>query len=152
EPCGLDLYLRAEREEEAAESTRLFYVACTRAKDYLLLSSAVPDWEKCGGWMATLGQAFDLRSGDPISGGHQCLVRVTCDHEVPQPDKVKRERHPSLAKSLEEVAQRAARGDAKPYDLASTIALDPQWITRLAVTRLSGQLVATPDVEVGDSI
>ncbi len=152
EPCGLDLYLRAEREEEAAESTRLFYVACTRAKDYLVLSAAVADWEKVSGWMATLGQAFDLRDGDSLSGGEKVEVRVIFDHEVADPDKVQHQRHPSLARSLDEVEQRAARGKVKPYDLASPVALDPHWITRLSVSRLSGHLVTTPEADANDSL
>jgi ATP-dependent exoDNAse (exonuclease V) beta subunit len=78
-------------------------------------------------------------------------LRVTFDHEVPTPDKVKRQRHPSLAKSLEEVAVRVARGEAKPYDQAAVVGFDPRWITRLSVTRLSGQLAATPDVDTDDS-
>jgi hypothetical protein len=39
-------------------------VACTRPRDYLLLSAALPEgYEPAGPWMLTLAQRFDLATG-----------------------------------------------------------------------------------------
>src|SRR5690606_19438509 len=82
--CGLDLYQLVERKEQEAESNRLFYVACTRAQDYLMLSAAVADFTKTHGWINTLKEAFELTSGDVVTSGHDDpSVRVTFDHQVP---------------------------------------------------------------------
>lgn len=144
QPAGLELYQQVEREEAQAESTRLFYVACTRAEDYLLLSGAVGDFEKLTGWIKTLSESFDLHTGAPVGVGSE-VVRVTMAEEVPPPAQAKRQRHPPLLRSLEEAVQRASRGEAAPQPQAGPVTLDPRWITRLSVTRLSGQIVATPD-------
>ncbi len=50
--------------EEWQEDLRTLYVACTRARDYLILSSALPDERQpAGPWMQTLAGRFDLESG-----------------------------------------------------------------------------------------
>src|SRR5690606_17821955 len=49
---GLNLYKRLQKPEEEAEYARLFYVACTRAADFLVLSSAVKELDKPKGtWL-----------------------------------------------------------------------------------------------------
>jgi len=60
-------HLGKEREENERESDRLFYVACTRAADYLILSSGVKDLDKpAGPWMRMLAGRYDLRTGRPV--------------------------------------------------------------------------------------
>lgn len=61
---GFDLHNYVERLNEQQESVRLFYVACTRAADYLILSSGV-DLEKWpeGAWTRLLARRFDLEQG-----------------------------------------------------------------------------------------
>ena len=50
--------------EEWQESLRTLYVACTRARDYLILSSSLPDpYQPAGPWMQTLAERFDLETG-----------------------------------------------------------------------------------------
>lgn len=54
--------------EEWREDLRILYVACTRARDYLILSSAVPEpIVPNSPWLLTLAERFDLSTG-------QCLV------------------------------------------------------------------------------
>jgi ATP-dependent helicase/nuclease subunit A len=49
---------------EWAEDLRTLYVACTRPRDYLVLSAALPpDYQPAGPWMHTLAGRFDLSSG-----------------------------------------------------------------------------------------
>ena len=50
--------------EEWQEDLRTLYVACTRARDYLILSSSLADgYQPAGPWMLTLAGRFDLESG-----------------------------------------------------------------------------------------
>ena len=61
---GYELWRFAEKEEEAAELNRLLYVATTRAADYLILSSGVPEMGAVGGpWTELLARRFELASG-----------------------------------------------------------------------------------------
>lgn len=58
------LLSKAEEEENLRELTRLFYVACTRAADYLILSSALTDLENPKGpWIELLASRFCLTTG-----------------------------------------------------------------------------------------
>ena len=43
---GYDLFVQAEAEEDAAETTRLLYAAATRAADYLILSGGMDDLDE----------------------------------------------------------------------------------------------------------
>lgn len=61
------LYHMSESIADWHEELRTFYVACTRAEDYLVLSSAMPDDYKIeGNWLQALAQRFDLATGLPI--------------------------------------------------------------------------------------
>jgi ATP-dependent helicase/nuclease subunit A len=51
--------------EEWGEDLRTLYVACTRPRDYLVLSAALPpDYQPAGPWMLTLSERFDLATGE----------------------------------------------------------------------------------------
>ena len=61
---GWGLYTVRENIEDWHESLRTLYVACTRARDYLILSAAVkPSFRPSSTWMLTLAERFDLSSG-----------------------------------------------------------------------------------------
>jgi ATP-dependent helicase/nuclease subunit A len=62
--CGWQ-WLQAQNQlEEWREDLRILYVACTRARDYLILSSSVPEpIVPVNAWMLTLLERFDPRSG-----------------------------------------------------------------------------------------
>jgi ATP-dependent helicase/nuclease subunit A len=67
----------AEDLEEWAEDVRTLYVACTRPRDYLVLSAAlVADYRPAGPWMQTLAARFDLPSGECRGRGEGVRVGV----------------------------------------------------------------------------
>ena len=76
-PDLCDEMLKArEREADAAEERRVFYVAATRAADRLILSAARPVDPKTGDLkppsgtaLSVLAGAFDLGTGEPLTAG-----------------------------------------------------------------------------------
>lgn len=61
---GLMMYRTAQTRAAESESTRLFYVATTRAADYLMLSSSMKDIaEPSQAWTRLLAERFDLQTG-----------------------------------------------------------------------------------------
>jgi hypothetical protein len=73
--------------EEWHEDLRTLYVACTRPRDYLVLSAALPaNYQASGPWMLTLAERFDLTSGlcraDDVLPEHRPAIRV---HDVDRP-------------------------------------------------------------------
>jgi ATP-dependent helicase/nuclease subunit A len=86
---GERLWRAAEDVADWREDLRTLYVACTRARDYLVLSAALPEgYRPDGPWMLPLAERFDLRSGrclvDGIPPERQPRVRVT-DSLTPPP-------------------------------------------------------------------
>lgn len=70
---GLRMHSLAEKDADAEETIRLFYVACTRAADYLILSCGYDDKKKQHSpWMELIESRFDIRKGllknDPLLG------------------------------------------------------------------------------------
>jgi ATP-dependent helicase/nuclease subunit A len=76
--CGWQ-WLQAQNQlEEWREDLRILYVACTRARDYLILSSSVPEpLVPVNAWMLTLTERFDPHSG-------ACLVAGIPRERVPR--------------------------------------------------------------------
>ena len=67
--------------EEWQEDLRTLYVACTRAQDYLILSSSLPEsYQPAGPWMQTLAERFDLQAGEclatDVEEGQKPVVKV----------------------------------------------------------------------------
>ncbi len=61
---GLNLHNAVEKQAELAETLRLFYVACTRAADHLILSGTLADPDKPKGpFTQVLARQFDIQSG-----------------------------------------------------------------------------------------
>jgi ATP-dependent helicase/nuclease subunit A len=63
-----------ERLADYQEELRVFYVACTRAERYLILSAYVTDPPV--GWLAALAECFDLTTGLPVEPGLAGAARV----------------------------------------------------------------------------
>ena len=62
---GFDLYRRRERLEDLEERKRLFYVACTRAADYLILSSSIDDVRQPkSDWLQLVDDRICLATGE----------------------------------------------------------------------------------------
>jgi ATP-dependent helicase/nuclease subunit A len=89
---GLKLASADAQRDDADEAVRLFYVAVTRAADYLILSAAMNDLDKpVGQWTRQLAVAFDLASGktlasDAVAAGG-APVRVAVTLSMPEPDR-----------------------------------------------------------------
>jgi ATP-dependent helicase/nuclease subunit A len=63
-----ELYREREKLDDWQENLRTLYVACTRARDYLVLSAALTDEHSAkSGWMLTLTERFDLTTGQCIA-------------------------------------------------------------------------------------
>ena len=62
---GYDLWMMAENDADSSETSRLLYVAATRAADYLILSSGMEEPGKAmGPWLELLDRRFDLMTGE----------------------------------------------------------------------------------------
>ncbi len=71
-PAELSLYQRFEKQNEQAEITRLFYVACTRARDKLILTTSPTrlDARGANSFADILSKSFDI-SSPPESGYYE---------------------------------------------------------------------------------
>ncbi|QDT68205.1 ATP-dependent helicase/nuclease subunit A [Planctomycetes bacterium MalM25] len=151
-PVGLDFWRAAELPEEEAETDRLFYVACTRAADRLILSSC---WDADAPiqnrWMKRLTERFDLATGEllePPEINELPLVAVPTPTTA-APAKQERRSGPTFAESLEAAASSSA-SVASP--LAEQVRIDPNELVTFSVSRLSGRLrTYTAPAEADDS-
>jgi ATP-dependent helicase/nuclease subunit A len=88
--------LQAHRElEDWHEELRTLYVGCTRARDYLILSTAMTD-DVAGAstWMSTLSERFEVASG-------RCIAADVPDDRKPQIRVFDRLRPPPDAKPIQ---------------------------------------------------
>ncbi len=79
---GMRMFRQSEKEEDLAESRRLFYVAATRAADLLILSANLKQAGKAANpWLQLLSERFDLLTGQPrqapAAGGISILVKYS---------------------------------------------------------------------------
>ena len=129
---GLDLYRHAEDVQDLEERRRLLYVACTRAADYLLLSSSIDDPEKPKrDWLQLIDQQISLADGElrqPLPEGYRAPeVRVTTERPRIDYEKSKQSRGADLETLVAKTRQLAVKGagelprgsEAIPADLAS---------------------------------
>ena len=140
---GFDLY--AAREKEQEELKRLLYVACTRAADYLVLSSSINDLDKpTSEWLKFIGNRFDLRSGrcraDLPEGFAVPEVRVTDEEPRPERMPVGNTRGADLCKLIEKTHQLAKSGQGMVPDSVVAIPADTNARRRFSFSRLSGEL------------
>ena len=149
---GLDLFLATERRQAAAELDRLFYVACTRAADRLILSSCLDDPAACdslkGPWLKTLSKRFDLESGNALpreergtngvaSRSYDRLVERVFASKAKTSDRQQKQERVDLTKIAEEVERKTPK--ALPVTASPLIASEEELFT-FSVSRLSGQL------------
>ena len=108
-----DLSMRQMDDEDRHERTRLFYVATTRAADYLILSSSLTDPK--GPWAKLVARRFDLDNGEPREPWPQACKSVAV-HVVKNPPEldqpVTRAEKVELAALLESDSRPAPAPDA----------------------------------------
>ncbi|HEY1068377.1 MAG TPA: 3'-5' exonuclease, partial [Pirellulales bacterium] len=113
---GMSLWRMQEDLADAEELTRLFYVATTRAADFLILSSGLVDLGKLtGAWMKLLAERFNLETGairdleadgwlrDELGEHYKTPGVRTVLFEPPAPVDDDREKKASLSQSLEKL-------------------------------------------------
>lgn len=144
---GIDLYKVLDKEAEEREKERVFYVACTRAADRLVLSSTLGDPDKVEGtWLKILQKRFDLSTGKLIhcdtleEGENGPLVRVPVPPAKLQP--VEQTKRADLQKVLGKAITQAERSQtvtAAPRTVAPVV-IRPEQLQTFSVSRLSGKL------------
>ena len=143
---GLELYRFVENREDEAESCRLFYVATTRAADYLILSSGVVDpVEPVGEWRELLAERFDLATGRLLGAAgkdqHAPDIRVTTVRPDLEDDRTIKSQRPDWPKLLEQAARVAKNAKAMLLPGTEPIACSAQGRRRFSFSRLSGRIV-----------
>ncbi len=103
---GWTVFEEREKAEDEAESIRLFYVAVTRARDYLILSAGVgPDVAPDAAALKLLSKRFDRRSGECLadlpSNWERPEVGVILDCPPSSCTSVQRKRRPDLDRIAE---------------------------------------------------
>ena len=145
EMVGWDFYRFAEKEQDLEERKRLLYVACTRAADYLLLSSSIKDLQKpTSDWMKLLGEHFSLTTGD-------CLTKLPDGYVAPEvtvttaePETDRKPAGPThgadLVKLIAQTHQLAEAGKGVVPQEVAPISVNSSARKRFSFSRLSGQL------------
>lgn len=145
---GHTLYRAQERRADAEERKRLFYVATTRAADYLILSSSFVgyDSEKLeSDWTRLLAEQFDLRSGDfrgtlPAGQGLP-LVRVLDTDPAIDLKPQGRGRGADLVDLVQTARDLASGGGGVVPPDVGRLAADLAARRQFSVSRLSGKLI-----------
>ncbi|HEX4415812.1 MAG TPA: UvrD-helicase domain-containing protein [Lacipirellulaceae bacterium] len=145
---GMTLFAARERAAELEERKRLLYVACTRAADYLALSTSIeaPDVPKSD-WMKFIATRFNLHSGEFIADLPQDYEPPRV-HIAPPPVESKpvgRSRGSDLLKMLDEAHTLADDGAGTIPPLVAPILPDCTARRQFSFSRLTGQLVHTAE-------
>ncbi len=157
---GYDLFMAAENDEDAAEHSRLLYVAATRAADYLILSSGVErPGEAAGPWMEMIARRFDLLTGRPRIPNPEsripnpdCLVTVTTEPPPIQSKPVDLRLRRDLEKIVEKAGQMAADGAGRQPRYLAPLEVDRTARRQFSFSRLSGELHAGANVPAADRL
>jgi ATP-dependent helicase/nuclease subunit A len=139
---GYHLFSLAEREEAEAEIVRLLYVACTRAADYLVLSSGLDKpGEIKGPWMELLSRRFDIISGQRVQADSpDQLVKVTISRPVLQSEPADTTGRQSLKKILEKAEKKAEKGKGRLPKYLAPVVADRAARRQFSFSRLKGTL------------
>lgn len=140
---GHKLYKVQHDTEENDEALRLFYVAATRAADYLILSSARFAGEPASPAMKLLARRFDLESGELLAELPEdwTAPMVLVTHERPSLDsRTAARRKRADPTRVAELASRAPGGS--PPASVAPIPVDVRALRQFSFSQLSGLLEA----------
>jgi len=150
---GWDFHQFAEQQQETEERRRLLYVACTRAADYLLLSSSVTNLQKPkSDWLQTLGEHFNLTDGTCLTdlppGYHPPTIQVT----LSEPETTRKPIGPARGADLHQLCRQtqqlaAASRGVVPSEV-QPIAVNNRARQQFSFSRLSGQLMMSGEWRV----
>ncbi|HEY2840500.1 MAG TPA: UvrD-helicase domain-containing protein [Pirellulales bacterium] len=152
--CGLDLYRRVEKQEDAQEVVRLLYVAMTRAADYLVLTACADVRDEkfeapSGSWLSLIAERYNLATGELIGAipPHYARpqVRVTLDPPAASAPAVASGRVNLV--DVASAARNVAIGKMKPSALVSPVAADEGARAFYSFSRLSGALRPVAEIE-----
>ncbi|MEX2091893.1 MAG: UvrD-helicase domain-containing protein [Pirellulales bacterium] len=145
---GITLYRALEKRADAEERKRLFYVATTRAADYLILSSSLAGYdvdELEGDWTKLLAERFDLESGnfhDSLPADYPPpQVRVTNSEPATDFKPLASQHGPDLVTIVEAARDLAVGGGGIVPPDVGPIDPDPTARRQFSVSRLSGKLI-----------
>jgi ATP-dependent helicase/nuclease subunit A len=144
-PGGFQLYAAVEKDRELAELIRLFYVASTRAADYLILSGGVIRLDAPRGpWTQLIHRRFDPLTGKlrvtlPV-GYREPRVKVTTTEPPLAGKPSKKTARPNLGKLAEEVTRLAERDGGRAAVHLAPVPVDRQARRQYSFSRLSGTL------------
>ncbi len=156
--AGIKLHAAVEKMEEAEERKRLFYVAATRAADYLILSSGVKSIGAAKGpFTRLLASRFDLSNGELTEAARAQLapdaqppeVRVTATAPAVG-EKAKSPRRPNLHKLVERARGLAKRGEGAAPASLSRVPHAAAARREFSFSRLSGAIhldAPAPEIE-----
>jgi ATP-dependent helicase/nuclease subunit A len=142
---GLDLYRHIENFEDLRERKRLLYVGCTRAADYLILSSSIEDPAKPKrDWLQLVDRTIDLTSGAlrrilPAGYGAP-QVRVTTAKPRIDDEKVVVPRGPDLDRMVVKTRELAAKTTGEVPRSADAMPVDAAARRRFSFSQLTGML------------
>jgi ATP-dependent helicase/nuclease subunit A len=144
---GRDLYRTLENLEDLDERKRLLYVACTRAADYLILSSSIDDIDRPrSDWLQLVDQAVCLADGSlrrPLPAGYNApQVRVTATAPGATSDDERGGRGADLQRLVAMTRELAAEGIEQLPVQADASPVDAGARRRFSFSRLSGELRA----------
>ncbi len=138
---GFDLFMQADLDEDLAEFTRLFYVATTRAADYLIVSSGLEDIGQSGGpWLELLRRRFDIETGAVADDPQRLLAKVIHrEPELPNTGALRAGR-PDLRKAIDKARKLALAGGAGVPESLQPVPLDRAAQRRFSFSRLHGTM------------
>ncbi|MGD9632627.1 MAG: UvrD-helicase domain-containing protein [Pirellulales bacterium] len=145
---GITLYRAQERRAEADERKRLFYVAATRAADYLILSSSLVGYDAESlesDWTRLLAVQFDLSTGEfrgmlPTADELPRVRVIDSDPAIDFQPKG-RGRGADLVELVQTARDLAAGGGGVVPQDVGPLAADVAARRQFSVSRLSGKLV-----------
>ncbi|MEX0938106.1 MAG: UvrD-helicase domain-containing protein [Pirellulales bacterium] len=140
-PGGYDLFSNVQQLEDDRETLRLLYVACTRAADYLLLSSSIfEDRGPASLWTRLIDERFGM-DGRRASGLRD-RIRVTGKVSAKRGSGGSSHRRADIARLCEQALERSEQGNVEVP--ASVAPIPPHPARRqFSFSRISGEMEYT---------